>query len=134
MQNISPTVKANFINFVSYGNAVLNCSKELIIGLFPNNSYCEMRYYHQKDNVHEDVLEVRGDKGTLVCYFDEVGNCDVCYVHFDSIDEVGTYLELCNKLFEYCPNAKRWKLCSSFIMYFEREGDKYFGFFANRLD
>ena len=134
MQNVSQETKAYFINFVSYGNAVLNCTKELIIGLFPNNSHCEMRYYIREDDLYENALEISIDKGTLLCYFDEAGKCDACYVFFDNTDEVDAYIELCNQFFDYCSVSKRWKLTSNFIMYFEREDDRYFGFFANQLD
>ena len=132
MHNISQSAKSYFIYFTSYANAVLDCTKELIIQLFANNSYCEMRYYIKEYNLYENALEVRISKATLLCYFDEAGKCDACYVFFDNTDHVSTYIHLCNQFFEYCSISKKWKLCSNFIMYFEKKSDKYFGFYASR--
>ena len=133
MQTVSKETTGYFISFTAYAYAVLNCTKEVIIQLFPNSSYCEIRRYIQEDDLYQSTLEIKIDKGKLLCYFDEDGKCDACYVHFDNTDEVSLYLDLCNSFFEYCSTMKRWDFCSIFIMYFENEEDKYFGFFAKHL-
>lgn len=132
MQNISTSLKTYFNYFTSYGYTVLDCTQKTIIDLFPNNSYCEMRCYNKQDDIYENALEIQIDKCTLLCYFDEAGRCNICYVFFDSTDEVDAYIKLYNALFDYCPTSKTWRLCSCFIKYFEEKDDRYFGYFAQR--
>gem|GEM_PF-3752462 len=133
MQNISLSTKSKFFYFISSGYSVLNCTKEVIKALFSDYPFCYLDYYNQSTDCHELALEVEIGEMTLQCCFDEAEKCDACYVFFDNIDEVNAYIELCNEMLEYCPITKKWKLGSYFILYLEEEGDRFFGFFANRI-
>lgn len=82
-------------------------SLETIKSLFRDREQYEIYYTHEGKK--ETYLEIRFDRATLTCLFDNKNVCEGVFLLPDDITDIGHYMEDCNKTYPYCRTLKGWR-------------------------
>ncbi|MDR2954749.1 MAG: hypothetical protein LBV43_06690 [Prevotella sp.] len=117
--------KARLIYYTGCASIVLGCKKETIKDIFPHSDYYIIHFCDRKNDTQEISIKIKLEDTSLVCYFDEKGLCNACYLYFDHVNDIFTYTEICSTLFTYHSATKLWTMRSAYIRFREEDENKY---------
>ncbi len=78
-------------------------------------STCLMEYVEK--GIHENIFEIRFDdeNATLSCGFDDVDQCNICYLFFDNLKIIDDFVFYLSDKHEYDFVQSRWILSNCYM-------------------